>query len=400
MPDNPIYRHARLRAPIPHWRRLALICLGGWQAFLPLSVRAAELGLSYRQAVERALKVNVRVILASQATERAQAKSLQARSPLLPHLSVGAQQAHEEVSLVELGLSPALLHKLDLGLTSGPFYSFEARLRLTQTIFDREAIFQARRGREEVELARLQEQEVHEQLASSVGIQYVAVLRARRAVLDAEANVKLSKRLLLLAQRQREAGTAMGLDEVRADTRLAQLEVRLEQAKAATNQAELGLKHSLEMPMGDPLALTDDLEYVATKAPALALALEHAHEHRIEYQVLQKELLVSQLELKAAGAEYDPVVQVSANFGVASDSAFSPYNQPVHSVALQVGIPLYNGGLSRGRVMEAETRCRDAEVHLADLNVTVDQDVRNALDSLQTSARQVESAHQIGRAHV
>lgn len=57
-------------------------------------------------------------------------------------------------------------------------------------------------------------------------------------------------------------------------------------------------------------------------------------------------------------------------------------------------MPIFNGGLTRGRITSATSRQRQAELQLNDLRAQVEQDVRLALDTMTAAAEQVRAATQ------
>ena len=87
-----------------------------------------------------------------------------------------------------------------------------------------------------------------------------AVVRDR-SVAAAEANLTLAQTLLKLAQDQRNAGIATGVDVTRAETRQAQERVRLSRAQTDSEEARLQLQRIVGLPLGSPFALTDPLQF-------------------------------------------------------------------------------------------------------------------------------------------
>ncbi|MFH4258836.1 TolC family protein, partial [Acinetobacter baumannii] len=89
------------------------------------------------------------------------------------------------------------------------------RIRLAQSIFDLGAIRRFQAGRAGITLAGLREELAREQVATVTALAYLEALRAERAVAAAEADVELARALLRLAEAQRNAGVATGVDVTR-----------------------------------------------------------------------------------------------------------------------------------------------------------------------------------------
>ena len=225
--------------------------------------------------------------------------------PLLPNISGVAYQANLTMNLVALGFQPGTIP----GFTNtflGPFKNFDARLLLTQKLFDLSAIRNFQAGRADVRVAELHEALAREQVASHTGLIYLEALRADRSVVAAQANVDLAEALLKLAQDQRNAGVGTGVDVTRAQTRLAEQQVGLAQAQTTSEQARLNLQRVVGLPLGGALVLTDQLRFVEDPLPSVDTAVTQAARDRREIQVAEEENHVSQLEAQAARDRHTP----------------------------------------------------------------------------------------------
>src|SRR5215510_2367100 len=217
--------------------------------------------LSYEQAVKLAIDDNLATLRAEERPTEARGQHDQARAPLLPNVSGVAYQANLTMNLVALGFQPGTFPGISRTFL-GPFKNFDARLLLSQRVFDLSAIRKYQAGHAGVHVAELQEALAREQVANGTGLTYLEALRADRAVATAQANVDLAQALLKLAQDQRNAGVATGVDVTRAQTRLAEQQVGLAQAQTASEQARLNLQHVIGVPLGSALTLTDQLRFV------------------------------------------------------------------------------------------------------------------------------------------
>ena len=61
---------------------------------------------------------------------------------------------------------------------------------------------------------------------------------------------------------------------------------------------------------------------------------------------------------------------------------------------MQLNVPIFNGGLTQGRVTAAARRQRQTELALSDVRGQVEEDVRLALTTLRTAAVQVRAAEE------
>ena len=348
--------------------------------------------LSFDEAVKLAIENNLATLRAHERRNEARGEKQQSLAPLLPNVRGVAYQASLTQNLVALGFQPGTIP----GFTStflGPFKNFDARLLATQKLFDLSAIRDYQAGRAGVRVAELQEALAREQVASGTGLIYLEALRADRAVVAAQANVELAQALLKLAQDQRNAGVATGVDVTRAQTRLAEQQVGLAQAQTTSEQARLNLQRVVGLPLGGALTLTDQLRFVEEPLPTVETAVAQAAHDRREIQVAEEENRVSELELKSARAEHLPSLEVLGDYG---SSGITPdrFDLPTRRVAVQLNVPIFNGGLTQGRVTAAASRERQTELELANVRGQVEEDVRLALTTLRTAAVQVRAAEE------
>jgi outer membrane protein len=346
--------------------------------------------LSYEQAVRLAIENNLATLRAQERRNEARGQQEQARAPLLPNVSGVAYQANLTMNLVALGFEPGTFPGFNRTFL-GPFKNFDARLFVSQRIFDLSAIRNYQAGKAGVRVAELNEALAREQVASSTGLFYLEALRADRAVVAAQANVELAQALLQLARDQRNAGVATGVDVIRAQTRLAEQQVGLAQAQTDSEQARLNLQRLIGLPLGSALTLTDPLRFVEDPLPSVDTAVAQAARDRREIQVAEEENRVSQLELQSARAEHLPSLEVLGDYG---SSGITPgsFDLPTRRLALQLNVPIFNGGLTQGRVTAAASRQRQTELSLANIRGQVEEDVRLALTTLRTAAVQVRAA--------
>jgi outer membrane protein TolC len=345
--------------------------------------------LSVEQAIQLAVENNVATLLAKERRREAEGLKRQSLSRLLPNISGTAYQASLTENLAALGFQGNAFP--GLATFVGPFNNFDARARLTQTIFDLSALRNYRAGQAGVRAAEYEESLAREQVATVTTLLYLEALRSDRAVLAAQANITLAEALLTLAQDQRTAGVATGLDVARAETRLAEERVRQSQAETAAEEARLNLQRVVGVTMGTTLTLTDTLRFTNDAVPAADLAVTQAVTDRAEVLLAEAEIRESQLARAAVRAEYLPSLEFVGDYGV---SGITPTDAalPTRRAAIQLNVPVFNGGLTQGRVAVATSRERQAELQLGNVRGQVEEDVRLALVTLRTAAVQVAAA--------
>ena len=350
--------------------------------------------LSLTDAIQLALQNNLATLVAQEQRREATGFVQQSRSALLPNISGVTYQANLTLNLAALGFQGSTFPGLSTFI--GPFNNFDARARLVQTIFDLSAIRSYQSSRQGVRIAEFRQQLAREQVSEATALTYLETLRTARTVSAAQANVTLAEALLRLAQDQRNAGIATGVDVTRAETRLAQERVDLAQSETIAEQARLNLQRVIGVPLGSTLVLTDQLTFSAEPLPQPDIAVSEALSRRAEVLISEAQVSMFNLERKAVADEYLPSLQFVGDYGV---SGITPTDTalPTRRVAVQVNVPIFNGGLTRGRLTVATGREHEAELQLGNVRGQVEQDVRLALSTLRTTVERVRAADEAMR---
>jgi outer membrane protein len=360
-------------------------------AAIPASSTTQVTALSLQETIQLSIANNLETRLAGERRNETLGAKMQALAALLPNVSASASQASNTVNLAAQGLTSKIF-PIPTTLI-GPFNSFDARFQYAQSVFNLSSIRNFQSAQAGARLAELQEKLAREQVASLASLAYLNALRSQGDVGTAQANLNLAKSLLTLANNQKNAGTATGVDVTRAETRVADQETRLAQAETAEQTAMLNLLRVAGLPLNSRPELTDPLEFDAKPAPVVEVALQTAAQDRVEIAIAEQEVKRLGYERKAAQAELYPSADFFANYG-SSGVQVNELALPTHSVGVRLNIPIFNGGATYGRIKSAKSRETQGQLRLDDTRQQVEQDVRNTLQTLATAAKQVHSAQQ------
>lgn len=347
--------------------------------------------LSLEQALALAQERNLQLALSGEQVDVARATLEELRAPLGPNLGLTGSESNQTVNLVAQGFpKPTPTFQL-LPALNGPYNSFDARLTLSQAVFDPRKRHLANAGERQLAEAEHQRAATEEQVASAVELAYISVQQQVAGVQAAQGNLKLSGELQTLAEDQRKAGIATGVDVARALTRVAQDQFALSQAASARDQAMLRLKRLLGLPAATVIELASPLEFRERKAPAAAEAVATAEGGRQELRVLDDRIAAAEESVGAADAERLPVVTVQAAIG---PSGTTPIQNVylTRSIGIGVSVPLYTSGLVDAQRARASSELRSARLQREDVRRQVEEDVHMALLALATSSDQVTAA--------
>jgi outer membrane protein TolC len=88
-----------------------------------------------------------------------------------------------------------------------------------------------------------------------------------------------------------------------------------------------------------------------------------------------------------------PSLEFLGDYGVSGITAVTSA-LPTRRYAIQLNVPVFNGGLTRGRIQVASSREVQAALQLASIRGQVEEDVRLAYSALRTTADTVRAANQ------
>lgn len=223
-----------------------------------------------------------------------------------------------------------------------------------------------------------------------VATAYLRTLAAASEVENARALEQADLVQLNQAREQHLAGTAAGLDELRARV---QYQTQQQARIAAENLAEkylIALKREIGVDSGQKIVLTDRAPYsdLALQTPEEVRAL--AYKYRQDYQRTINE----RQELKAVHSAYRsqrfPTLNFNGNYGVQDVPGVG-----AHGTFAAIGtlsFPIFREAGLRGEIQASEAQLRAIDSQLDDLRSRIDQQVRSALLDVNAASKLVEVA--------
>ena len=366
--------------------------LGG-EAQTPLagSARASEvrpetLALSFADAIERGLRWNLGVLLSRETIRGADGQHQQAFSSLLPHLALTTSLNVQQLNVrAQEGIGfPGLPSVI------GPFANVDARVRLTQSVFDRPALLRVRAEGEEAYAARQSHQDVREQVVVAVGAAYLQTIARAARMHSAQAQRDTAHALHEQAGDRLQAGTAAAIDVLRANVQVKAREQQLIAARNDLAKQKLALARLIGLPLGQEYTVADEPLHPSRGAVTPDEALRRAYSARPDHQMLQTEVRALELRRQAASAERLPALSLSVDYGAVGVTPASVTGTVGGFAALT--IPLFQGGRVRGEVAQADAALAQGRVQLENLRGQIEQDVRSALLDMDSAAEQVDVA--------
>ncbi len=352
----------------------------------PPAPAAAEGGLQLRDLIDRALQTSPSQQVVDRGMSLAEAERVVTRASLMPQLGVAASQLRQTSNPAALGFQfpgiPSLI---------GPYSVFDARVSLSQTLFDLAKSSELASAGFAVDAARAQVEVQREQLATQVALAFIRVLAGEQALVSAQTDLKLAEDLMVQARDQRTAGLASGVDVSRAETAVAQDRYAVSEAQTSVAQARLQLQRLVGLPMGEPLQLAGQLQQEAAALADAQQVLSVARQDRAELALLQAQLDQANEMRRAAKRRVYPTVSAFADYGLSANEP-GKNEEDTYRYGARVELPLYAGGAIRAGNAAAELQVEQQRLRLADLQEQVEQDVRLAVVTVANTREQITAA--------
>ena len=264
------------------------------------------------------------------------------------------------------------------------------RASATQRVFDWRSIQEYRASAIGENAAKFNLKDARDLVVLATGNAYLQAIAGGARVETAQAQVATAKALYDKAVAQQQAGVAPAIDTLRAQV---EYQARQQQLIAATNdfaKQKLSLARVIGLAPGQEFELADKAPYEPFPIPSVEDSLQRAYSFRSDYKAAQDRMTAAQLERSAATAGYFPSVDMAVNFGEIGSAPGDVL--PTYAVVGTMNIPIFQGGRVHGDVLKADANLRQAQAQMANVRGQIDQDVRNALFDLKSSADQVEVA--------
>jgi outer membrane protein TolC len=272
----------------------------------------------------------------------------------------------------------------------GPFNVFDARVSVTQSVVDLAALNDARAETHHMEAARLASLSARDFVINVAGTLYVHALGSRARAESARAQQQTAQALYDQALDLKQNGLVAGIDLLRAEVQLSTETVRATVNANEFEKAKLQLAHAIGLPLGQDFALDANLPALPTSDLTVDSAVELAFRTRPDYQAALERVRAAEATRRAAASSLLPSVRVNADYGDIGLSASDA--QVTYAVSGVVSIPIFQGGRSRGKLLEADADLRQRRAEAEDLKASIYYEVRTAFLDLEATAQQLKTA--------
>jgi outer membrane protein TolC len=347
--------------------------------------------LTVLDVIDRALKHNLGVLLSEQSTERAAGAHAVARADLLPNVTASASVARQKINLEAFGFpldaSPLIA---TFPRIVGPFTVYDARVFLSQSIFDLRAINEVKAEGHNLAAARHSYRSARDLVVLVSANAYLQVMATSARAASAKAQFETADALHRQAQSLRQSGLVAGVDVIRAEVRLITERQRMTASENDFQKTKLQLARIIGLPAGQAFTLSEDIPNVPRPDLTLEQALERAYKQRPDYLASQDRVHAAEASRRAVAGEGMPSFKLQANYGTIGLTLSTAL--PTFNVTGALDVPIFEGGRLQGRLAEADADLRERRAEAEDMKAEVYYDVRSAFLDLQSTEEELQAA--------
>jgi len=357
-------------------------------AAMPASAQPpAPYRLTLQDAIQKALQANLSVLAAGTRVDEAEGtRQRRLSASLLPRVNAQTYANFQNRDLRAFGISSPALPEV-----VGPFSNYDIRVYAQQNVIDLASYRTLKASERALDADKLDLQDARDLIVRSIAAQYLNAESAAARADAAQSRVNDSTTLLKLAKDKHDAGTATGVDVLRAQVQLANDKQALLVAQNQLKQSLLSLARNLGMSPGTPLELAESLRYQPLSQPETDTLVTAALLTRSDYLSLasQRQSLVEQQ--RANHARSYPKLSVNGNYGAIGRSIGGV--QSTGLIQGQIDFTVFDRDRN-GEAQEVASRIKRIDDQIADQRRGIEEELREALLNMDSAAQQVAVAEE------
>ncbi|HEX5036107.1 MAG TPA: TolC family protein [bacterium] len=347
-------------------------------------VAAAPLKLDLREAMRLARQRGTQAVVADERVQQALSRLTQARSVFLPQIGGTASFQRRTINLNAMGINiPGQNPKV------GPFNTSDARLSVTQSIFDAAAIQRLRALQAGRDISEAERRKAEQDAMALVGSFYLNARRGEDQVRLAQSLLRVAEKRLAVAREARRVGAGTDLDVLQLESGVADRREDLAAARTTALEQRLDLAAALGLPQDHAIAFAAGDPFPKMKIPSDDEITAAVSGHP-DMEVAEQTVKERKREISVEKADFFPKISASADYGASGTSFGDSFG--TYSVGGQASLPIFRGGLRSGRIKEAKAKARESEVQRDDVARRTEAKARTARENLKQTSLLLEAA--------
>ena len=244
-------------------------------------------------------------------------------------------------------------------------------------------------------LAEVKQEIATRGLVVTVTKNFYGLVAAQRKYANSQLAADQALRFLDNANKLERGGEAAHADVVKAQLQLDQQKIALREAELAMNNARLALAVLLSPSFDEDFSAIDDMDHLPV-LPAMPELRAQAARENPDIRAAVQTLLAAKADVSIARAGFFPTFSLDAVYGIEANaialhSAAAAYKDlgPLpnlgYFVTASANVPIWNWGITRSKLKQAEIRQTQAKIDLT-------QTQREALSNFYSAYNEAEAA--------
>ncbi len=355
-------------------------------AFLGFFAQAQE-QLTLKDAVNYALQNKAEAVKARLNVQNSEYQIDEVRASALPQITANGGLTYNAIIPQMALVMGDQVQVIQMGT---PWQS-NASVSLNQQLFNQAVFTGLKAAKTTREFYKINAQLTEEQVIEKVANSYYEAYKTESQLKTIEKTIDNTVRVRDVIKSLFDNGLAKKIDLDRTDVALNNLKSNRQQLINALQLQENALKYLIGMDLNADIELPKNTFEVTEHA----LVDETVNiENRTEIKLLEKQSELLALNKKAITAQGYPSLSMNANFGYNgfgdtfpwfAKSADGVYWAGTSAIGLNLTIPIFNGGLVRAKVKQAQIDIERLEADKRDTRLALDMSLKNAVTQLNNS---------------
>lgn len=278
-----------------------------------------------------------------------------------------------------------------VGVQFGTKYVGNASFNLDQMIFNGSYFVGLKASKTYTELARKDMVKTQTDVVEAVKKAYYSVLVNKERLDLVEKNYQRLDSLLKQTKALYENGFAEKID-------LNRVQVQFNNINNTRSNASIGvevslnlLKFQMGLPISESISLTDKLESLKFQVMEEDFKKDFQYSNRIEYNILQVNHSLTELDIKNTRAQYLPKIDLSASYGASYGTSafdsfiqFGPNWRSLGSIGLRAYMPIFDGLQKNKQIQQKKSQLYQIENSLELVKNQIDLEQDRAAKTFQS----------------
>lgn len=289
--------------------------------------------------------------------------------------------------------------------TQGPVETFELSFVQPQQfnvgvsanmqVFDGSYLYGLKAAKLYRELVKKQKDASEEEIKSNITKAYLSILIAKENENTLDDNIITLEKSLKEVRAMYEAGFMESLDVDRLQLSFDNLTTQIENVRGLIELSYNLLKFQMDYPLDDQIQLTETIEELIVKFDATQLnetEITVNPEKRAQYQMLNTNQELNNLDLKRNKAGYYPTVGAFASFqeSLQRTNLFDSDQTgflPTGLLGLSINVPIYDGGEKSAKIQKVRLNIEKTNIQKTQFTRAMTLQVKNSQVALNNAKR-------------